>query len=250
MTRSGRALKSQNATSNRVLSADDVAQRIHQLRGQRVLLDADLARLYGVQTRVLNQAVGRNLTRFPPDFMFRLTAAEATSLKSQIVTSNSGRGGRRRSTPRAFTEQGVAMLSGVLHSPSAIAANIEIKSLRVVFDAIRAMQAPAVTTRKPLGFRPGRRRPFVDWTKDARLADSLRSSRRRAGRSRGVSSRASSLSHSSTNTPTQSYTACATCSSSARRRLLSRTNSAVHALAAALPPGTVERPAALTGRLV
>jgi hypothetical protein len=186
VTRSGRALKSQSATSNRVLSTDDVARRIHQVRGQRVLLDADLARLYGVQTKVLNQAVGRNLMRFPADFMFRLTAAEATSLMSQIVTSNSGRGGRRRSTPRAFTEQGVAMLSGVLHSPSAIAVNVEImrafvrlrrlygehaelkkrideldakidQSLRVVFDAIRAMQAPAVTTRKPLGFRPGRR---------------------------------------------------------------------------------------------
>jgi len=90
------------------------------------MLDMDLARLYGVSTKTLNQAVSRNVRRFPPDFMFRLTVAEATSLKSQIVTSNLGRGGRHRSTPRAFTEQGVAMLSGVLRSPSAIAANIEI----------------------------------------------------------------------------------------------------------------------------
>lgn len=74
---------------------DDVMRRIHDLRGQRVMLDAELAGLYGVATKTLNQAVSRNILRFPPDFMFRLTA---TSLKSQIVTSNLGRGGRRRST--------------------------------------------------------------------------------------------------------------------------------------------------------
>jgi hypothetical protein len=149
------------------------------------MLDSDLAALYGVTTGTLNQAVSRNLRRFPPDFMFRLTSAEASALKSQIVISNAGRGGRR-STPRAFTEQGVAMLSGVLRSKSAIAVNIEImrafarlrrvygehseltkrldelesrfdESFRVVFDAIRSLQSPVSTARRPIGFRPRRR---------------------------------------------------------------------------------------------
>ena len=88
-------------------------------------LDADLAQLYDVETRVLVQAVKRNLTRFPEDFMFQLTTAEFQSLRSQAVISNAGRGGRR-SAPYAFTEQGVAMLSSVLNSTRAIAVNIEI----------------------------------------------------------------------------------------------------------------------------
>ena len=95
------------------------------LREQRVMLDADLADLYGVQTKVLVQAVKRNLTRFPQDFMFQLSAEEFTALRSQFVTSNTGRGGRR-TAPYAFTEQGVAMLSSVLGSPRAIGVNIEI----------------------------------------------------------------------------------------------------------------------------
>jgi hypothetical protein len=100
------------------------------LREQRVMLDADLARLYGVETRVLVQAVKRNLARFPADFMFQLTAREFAALKSQTVISNPtgagpGRGGRR-SAPYAFTEQGVAMLSSVLGSERAIRVNIEI----------------------------------------------------------------------------------------------------------------------------
>jgi hypothetical protein len=95
------------------------------LREQRVMLDADLADLYGVQTKVLVQAVKRNLTRFPQDFMFQLSAQEFTALRSQFVTSNTGRGGRR-TAPYAFTEQGVAMLSSVLGSPRAIGVNIEI----------------------------------------------------------------------------------------------------------------------------
>ncbi|MET0988696.1 MAG: ORF6N domain-containing protein [Steroidobacteraceae bacterium] len=94
-------------------------------RGHKVLLDADLATLYGVATKVLLQAVKRNLTRFPEDFMLRLTTEEWAALRSQFVTSNEGRGGRRY-VPYAFTEQGVAMLSSILKSPRAIAANIEI----------------------------------------------------------------------------------------------------------------------------
>ena len=88
---------------------------IRIVRGQRVMLDSDLAALYGVETRVLTQAVLRNLARFPADFMFQLTETEFEGLRSQTVTSNGGRGGRRY-RPRVFTEQGVAMLSSVLHS--------------------------------------------------------------------------------------------------------------------------------------
>lgn len=108
------------------LNAERIVQSIVRLRGHRVLLDAELARLYGVETRVLVQAVKRNRERFPEDFMFQLTGAEAESLRSQFVISNApGRGGRRY-RPYAFTEQGVAMLSSVLGSPQAIAVNIEI----------------------------------------------------------------------------------------------------------------------------
>lgn len=89
------------------------------------MLDADLAELYGVQTKVLLQAVKRNEARFPPDFMFRLDDEEFAALRSQFVTSKPGRGGRRYS-PYVFTEQGVAMLSSVLRSERAIAVNIEI----------------------------------------------------------------------------------------------------------------------------
>jgi len=107
------------------VGAERVAHFILVIRRQRVLLDADLAALYGVETRVLLQAVKRNLRRFPPDFMFELSAAEWTSLRSQFVTSTPRLGGRRYA-PYAFTEQGVAMLSSVLNSDRAIAVNIEI----------------------------------------------------------------------------------------------------------------------------
>jgi len=103
----------------------DITRSILVLRGQRVLLDAGLAVLYGVETRTLVQAVRRNRTRFPADFMFQLSAAEWLALRSQFVISKAGRGGRRY-PPYAFTEQGVAMLSSVLASERAIAVNIEI----------------------------------------------------------------------------------------------------------------------------
>lgn len=110
-------LKSQSVTSNPVIPLERIERRILLIRGQKVMLDADLAGLYGVPTKKLNQAVKRNVERFPEDFMFRLTKHEAAAvLRSQFVTSNDGRGGRRYN-PYAFTEQGVAMLSSVLRSP-------------------------------------------------------------------------------------------------------------------------------------
>jgi hypothetical protein len=111
----------------------------HQaLREQRVMLDADLAQLYGVETRVLVQAVKRNLGRFPEDFMFQLTANEWQALRSQTVISNTeGRDGRR-TAPYAFTKQGVAMLSTVLGSARAIAVNIQIMR---TFVRVRALAA-------------------------------------------------------------------------------------------------------------
>lgn len=102
-----------------------IANSILILRGHRVLLDADLAALYGVGTKVLLQSVKRNVERFPDDFMLQLTAEEWAALRSQSVTSTEARGGRRYA-PYAFTEHGVAMLSSVLKSPRAIAVNIEI----------------------------------------------------------------------------------------------------------------------------
>ena len=100
-----------------------IQNKIYEIRGQRVMLDRDLAAIYQVATKVLNQAVKRNIKRFPPDFMFQLTRQEFTNLKSQIVTSNWG---GTRTMPYAFTEQGVAMLSGLLNSDIAINANIAI----------------------------------------------------------------------------------------------------------------------------
>jgi len=101
--------------------------KIHEVRGQKVILDFDLALLYKVETRVLNQAVKRNLQRFPLDFMFQLTENEYESLRSQIVIlKENGRGRHKKYLPFAFTEQGIAMLSGILNSEVAINVNIAI----------------------------------------------------------------------------------------------------------------------------
>lgn len=107
------------------VSADLVESQIYIVRGQRVMIDEDLAKLYEVPTKVFNQAVKRNTRRFPEVFSFQLTTQEFTILRSQIVTSRLGHGGRRH-LPRAFTEHGVAMLSSVLNSQRAIDVNIEI----------------------------------------------------------------------------------------------------------------------------
>ena len=153
---------------------------IRRIRAQNVMLDADLAPLYGVEVRTLNQAVRRNRLRFPPDFMFVLDAREAKCLRSQSVISN--RRGGRRYRPFAFTEQGVAMLSSVLRSPRAILVNIEIirafvrlrrmldsnhelarrltalekkydGRFTMVFDAIRQLMTPPARPRRSIGFR-------------------------------------------------------------------------------------------------
>jgi hypothetical protein len=108
-----------------LIQEENIALSIYQIRGQKVMLDRDLAKLYGVETRTLKQAVKRNIKRFPPDFMFELKKEEFENWRSQFVTSNSDRMGLRYA-PFAFTEQGVAMLSSVLNSDRAIEVNIAI----------------------------------------------------------------------------------------------------------------------------
>ena len=104
-----------------------IKNKIHELRGHKVMLDFDLAELYNIENKALKQAVRRNINRFPNDFMFELTNVEYNSLRSQIVTlENTGRGKYSKYLPFAFTEQGVAMLSSVLNSDKAIEINIAI----------------------------------------------------------------------------------------------------------------------------
>lgn len=151
------------------------------VRRHKVMLDRDLAKLYGVSTKVFNQAVKRNTERFPSDFMFRLTHEENEALRSQIVTLKPGRGRYSKYLPYAFTEQGVAMLSSVLRSKRAIQVNVEIMrafvrlrrllasneelarklavlekkydaQFKVVFDAIRELMAPPSPKRRRIGF--------------------------------------------------------------------------------------------------
>ena len=122
-------------------------EHIHEIRGLRVILDHDLARLYGVDTRTLNQAVARNVDRFPKDFMLRLTDEEHESLRSQFVILKIGRGKHRKYNPTAFTEQGVAMLSSVLRSPRAIQVNIQIMR---AFVRMRGIQSTSEDLSKKL----------------------------------------------------------------------------------------------------
>jgi hypothetical protein len=165
-----------------ILPDEIFVNKIYFIRQQSVMIDSDLAELYGVSTGVLNQAIKRNINRFPEDFMFALNEVEFESLKSQIVISN--RGGRR-TPPNAFTEAGIAMLSGVLNSETAIKVNIRIirifikmreflftnkdlllkmeklekqvvnqgQSIRVVFDYLDQFMVEKETTRTKIGFR-------------------------------------------------------------------------------------------------
>jgi len=168
--------------ANRALVPGEIIERhILLIRGQKVMLDRDLAALYQVATFRLNEAVKRNRRRFPEDFMFQLTREEAGFLTSQIAMSKPGRGGRR-TLPYAFTEQGVAMLSTVLNSERAIAVNIAIvrtfvrlrqilathkqladrllamekkydRKFKVVFDILRQlMEPPPEPPKDPIGF--------------------------------------------------------------------------------------------------
>ena len=116
--------------SKELIPQEIIEGKIFLIRGKKVILDKDIAELYDVETKILNQAVKRNIERFPEDFMFQLTKEELNNLRSQIVTS---RWGGDRYLPYAFTEQGVAMLSGILNSPLAITINIQIMRTFIKF---------------------------------------------------------------------------------------------------------------------
>jgi ORF6N domain len=125
----------------------DAASCFHIVRGQRVLLDADLALLYGVSTKSFNQAVRRNLERFPADVLLQLTDVEAQSLRSQIVTLNKGRGHNLKYSPMAFTEHGAIMAATILNSPRAVLmldAGMR-RQFAEVYGAILALMGPATT---------------------------------------------------------------------------------------------------------
>lgn len=126
------------------VSVESVVGRIRLVRGHKVMLDSDLAALYGVKTRALNQAVKRNRERFPADFMFQITGAETAALRSQSVTSNAGRGGRRYPA-HVFTEHGAIMAATVLNSPRAIQTSLYVVrafvQLRELLTANKALAA-------------------------------------------------------------------------------------------------------------
>lgn len=167
---------------NKLITVERIERKIYFIRHQKIMIDRDLADLYGVETRVLNQAVRRNIKRFPDDFMFQLSKEETEIWKSQIVMTNKERMGLRR-RPYAFTQEGIAMLSGVLNSERAIQVNIEImrtfvnlrqmlssnaqlsrkfkalekkydKQFKVVFEAIyNLMDASDKKTNRKIGFK-------------------------------------------------------------------------------------------------
>lgn len=121
---------------------EQIENMIYEIRGQRVMLDSDLAKLYGVETGALNRQVKRNVERFPEDFMFRLTEDEYNSLRCQFGISKQGKGGRRYQ-PLVFTENGVAMLSGILNSKQAIQVNIAIMRTFTKLRSFLAMENSA-----------------------------------------------------------------------------------------------------------
>jgi hypothetical protein len=172
------------ASKEMPIPIEHIEKAILVIRGYKVMLDSDLAELYGVRTKVLKQAVRRNIERFPKDFMFELSREEHSNLRSQIVTSSFAQWGGPRYKPMAFTEQGVAMLSSVLRTKRAIQVNIAImrvfvmlremmathkelalklakleerleshdKQIQSIFEAIRALMAPSEKPRKKIGF--------------------------------------------------------------------------------------------------
>jgi hypothetical protein len=173
------------APGDLIVRVERIEKSILQVRGLKVMLDRDLAELYGVETRVLNQAVRRNAERFPPDFMFKLTRDEITRISQVVISSNL----KFSKSVHAFTQEGVAMLSSVLNSPRAIRVNIEIMrafvrlrrmlashielarkletlekkydaQFKVVFDAIRQLMAPPAAPQKKIGFQIKEKRAF------------------------------------------------------------------------------------------
>ena len=169
--------------AKQAVSVQQIEDLIYMIRGHKVMLDSDLAELYGVTTKRLNEQVRRNISRFPADFMFQLDKEETSALRSQFATSKEGRGGRRY-LPYVFTEQGVAMLSSVLNSERAIEVNIAIMRVFVrlremmaahkdlalklkelegriqdhdeqivaIFDAIRQLMTPPARAKRKIGF--------------------------------------------------------------------------------------------------
>ena len=164
-----------------IITSENIINRIYFIRGIKIMLDEDLAILYGIETKVLNQAVKRNLDRFPEDFMFQLTQEEFDFLRSQFVTLEKGRGRHRKYLPIAFTEHGILMLSSVLKSDRAIKVNIQImrtftrlrrmlltheelkrkiedmeerydSQFKVVFDAIKQLMIEKKQPKKKIGF--------------------------------------------------------------------------------------------------
>jgi len=163
-----------------IIPQEIIRKKIFVIRDKKVMLDKDLADLYGVPTKSLNLAVKRNLNRFPNDFMFQLTREERKSLRFQFETSKKGRGGNRY-LPHVFTQEGIAMLSSVLNSERAVQVNIQImrafvklrefmashrelkgkieemekkydRQFKIVFDAIRKLLAPPPKSKHPIGF--------------------------------------------------------------------------------------------------
>ncbi len=174
----------ENKNIGSLLPDEIVISKIYFIRGQKVMLDEDLAELYQVETKRLNEQVKRNADRFPKDFMFQLNRKEFENLKSQFATSNWG---GRRKLPFAFTEQGVSMLSGVLNSPIAIQVHIQIiriftkmrkmmlankdillklekiekdvktnkQDIAMIFQALKQLLSPPAKPRERIGFKPG-----------------------------------------------------------------------------------------------
>lgn len=176
----------EGAVSNetQLILVDQIEPLIHEVRGQRVILDSDLARLYGVETKVLNRAVQRNLARFPSDFLVQLTAEEFDSLRFQFGTLKSGRGQHRKYLPYAFSEHGAFMAAGLLNSPRAVEVSVFVvrafvklrqlvlshkelagkldqlerkfaghdDTIRQLVAAIRQLMAPPDPPAKPMGF--------------------------------------------------------------------------------------------------
>jgi hypothetical protein len=176
---------SQQKPGQNIVVFEDIEAAIHEVRGERVILDSDLARLYGVATKTLNRAVKRNAERFPEDFLFTLTRQELTDLRRQIGTSKNQGPGGRRTLPYAFTEHGVIMAANLLNSPRAaemsvyvvrafvrlrralaghkdLAARVEAvertltehdDAIRELVHAVRALMAPPSTPRRTIGFK-------------------------------------------------------------------------------------------------